>query len=90
MALPIHTARDGTVKKIVRRQFGLAFETRFTWRETKLGPVLANRKSFDPRRQSYVEHAVDYESRSGRLRPTRVTLRMPGRLPRDVPFVLRY
>ena len=90
---PVAQSLSPRIHGLFAEQFGLRREDSFDWRETERGPALTRRTSIDARRHRRnrrIVHDVEYESRSGRLLPARVTLRIPGYLPRDVQFEFRY
>ena len=89
--IEVHVADDGSIERVVRRQFGLAEETRFKWSHTDRGLVLLERSRHDPvRPEDQLVHKISYDSRGAQVRPQRITLEMQGRLPRDYHFDFRY
>lgn len=90
-SIRIHVSTDGTIQSLLNRRFGIAEETLFEWHETGAGPVLARRTRRDPVRPQAEEiYEITYRSKGIPAIPERITLRLPGMLPDDVPFEFRY
>ena len=87
----VFTRGDGTIEQLVETGYGLTQVTRFEWRETERGPVLARRVVVDPiRPEKEIAHEVEYTTVDDALLPARITLKMIGILPDDVRFEFRY
>lgn len=89
--LEIFVARDGTIERTVHRQFDVVLETDYSWRTTPQGIALEQRRQFDRRRsEEEVVHRVEYLRDRELVVPARVTLSMPGILPREFHFEFSY
>ncbi len=82
---------DGTVERILARQFGLSEETRFEWLETEHGPVLSSRSQRDPvRPHTVIAHRIEYMTHEELQLPLQITLEIKGKLPRPLHYEFSY